>query len=65
MLTRTFLGGGRGIGLALAYAVAQAGSNVAVLDCLPEPHDDFAQLRDFGAKVEYYKYANDLSSCIF
>jgi sorbose reductase len=55
-------GGGRGIGLALAHAVAQAGSNVAVLDSLPKPHEDFAYLRDFGVKVEYYRYAKHANS---
>ena len=49
-------GGGRGIGLALAFACAQAGSNVAILDSLPEPHEDFTQLKDFGVKAKYYKY---------
>jgi sorbose reductase len=55
MLTKVFLGGGRGIGLALAYAVAQAGSNVAVLDSLTEPHADFTQLKEFGVKAEYFR----------
>ncbi|KAH8802564.1 short-chain dehydrogenase/reductase SDR [Xylogone sp. PMI_703] len=48
-------GGGRGIGLALAYAVAQVGGNVAVVDALDKPHEDFAGLKSLGVKSEIYK----------
>jgi FlaA1/EpsC-like NDP-sugar epimerase len=49
-------GGARGIGLALAYAVAQSGANVAVLDSLKEPHEDFWQLeKKFGIKAKMYQ----------
>jgi FlaA1/EpsC-like NDP-sugar epimerase len=49
-------GGGRGIGLALAYAVAQSGAHVAVLDALEEPHADFARLEGRGGgKALYYR----------
>jgi sorbose reductase len=34
-------GGGRGIGLAISKAIAQLGGNVAVLDSLPEPAEEF------------------------
>lgn len=53
----TFLGGGRGIGLALARQVAELGGDVAVLDFLKEPHKDFYELeKDFGVKVRYVRY---------
>ena len=55
--TTVITGGGRGIGLALTRACVEAGGNVAVLDALAEPHEDFADLKkEFTAsKVEYYK----------
>jgi sorbose reductase len=55
LLISTPPGGGRGIGLALAFAVAQAGSNVAVIDALPEPHEDFSELKNLDIKAKYYK----------
>lgn len=49
-------GGARGIGLALAHAVAQSGANVAVLDSLKAPHEDFWQLeKKFGIKAKMYQ----------
>ena len=61
--TTVITGGGRGIGLALTRACVEAGGNVAVLDALPEPHEDFADLKkEFTAsKIEYYKYVPQLS----
>ena len=49
MMGRTVLvtGGGRGMGFAIAKAIAQEGGNVAVLDVLPEPVPEF---NDFTAK---------------
>lgn len=50
-------GGARGIGLAFAFACAEAGSDVAVLDCLATPHEHFARLeKDYGVKVKLYLY---------
>ena len=47
-------GGGRGIGYASARAIAEYGGNVAVLDVLPKPVDDFETLaEEFGAKTSY------------
>jgi sorbose reductase len=47
-------GGGRGIGLAIAKALAQLGSNIAVLDALPEPTKEFHALSgDYGIKTVY------------
>lgn len=49
-------GGARGIGLALAFAVAEAGSDVAILDILNEPHEHFWLLqKSYGVKVHLYK----------
>ncbi|KAK9427099.1 hypothetical protein V1505DRAFT_381331 [Lipomyces doorenjongii] len=49
-------GGARGIGLALAFAVAEVGSDVAILDILDEPHEHFELLqKDYGVKVKFYK----------
>ena len=40
----------------MAYAVAEVGANVAVLDALDKPHDDFFELESrFGIKTKAYK----------
>ncbi|KIW14674.1 hypothetical protein PV08_07458 [Exophiala spinifera] len=47
-------GGGRGIGYAITRAIAEMGGNVAVLDVLPSPVEDFGTLEgDFGVKSRY------------
>lgn len=47
-------GGGRGIGFAICKAVAQLGGNVAVLDALPEPVDEFGTLGErYGVQAFY------------
>lgn len=52
-------GGARGIGLALAFAVAEVGSNVAILDILEQPHEHFHVLqKDYGIKAKLYKCVN-------
>lgn len=49
-------GGGRGIGLSLAYGAAQAGGNIAVIDSLSEPHEDFWEIeKRFGVKAKIYR----------
>lgn len=49
-------GGARGIGLALAFAVAEVGSHVAILDISDQPHEHFYRLqRDYGVVVRIYK----------
>jgi sorbose reductase len=48
-------GGARGIGLALAFAVAEVGASVAVIDAAAEPDKDFNVLQAMGAKARYYK----------
>lgn len=47
-------GGARGIGLALAFAVAEAGGQVAIIDTLGEPHAHFALLPKICFKVKLY-----------
>jgi len=47
-------GGGRGIGFAICKAVAQLGGNVAVLDALAGPVDEFDTLSTkYGTKTHY------------
>lgn len=49
-------GGARGIGLSLAFAVAEVGSHVAILDIATQPHEHFHRLQqDYGVKVKIYK----------
>ncbi|KAL5416906.1 hypothetical protein PMIN06_008527 [Paraphaeosphaeria minitans] len=50
--TTVITGGGRGIGLAIAEAAAEAGSNIAVLDVLDKPHKRISEL---GVKGKYYR----------
>jgi len=57
-------GAGRGIGLALARGAAELGSDIAILDTLESPHEDFIELQnDFGVKVKYYQYVS-LLCCV-
>lgn len=47
-------GGGRGIGLAICKAIAQLGGNIAVVDALPQPAEEFHNLsKDYGIKSMY------------
>lgn len=49
-------GGGRGIGFAICKAIAQQGGNVAVLDALPEPVEEFHTLeRRYGIKTFFQR----------
>lgn len=49
-------GGGRGIGYAITRAIAEMGGNVAVLDVLAAPVEDFGTLEpDFGVKARYLR----------
>lgn len=54
--TIVITGGARGLGLAFAFAVAEVGGNVAIIDALDTPHEHFYKLeKDFGVKVKLYK----------
>ncbi|KIX01090.1 uncharacterized protein Z518_10156 [Rhinocladiella mackenziei CBS 650.93] len=54
--TIVITGGARGIGLAMAYAVAEAGGNVAILDAASQPHEHFHRLKkEHDVKVEFYR----------
>lgn len=55
--TTVVTGGGRGIGLAVVRGCVEAGGDVAVLDALPSPHNDYAGLMvDFPkCKIKYYQ----------
>lgn len=60
--TIVITGGGRGLGLAFGFAVAEVGGNVAIIDLLDEPHDHFKKLEtEFGVKVKLYKYVFPLA----
>jgi sorbose reductase len=48
-------GGARGIGLALAFAVAESGGRVAIVDASRTPHEHYKCLEEIGAKVGYYQ----------
>ncbi|KAH7177043.1 hypothetical protein EDB81DRAFT_898665 [Dactylonectria macrodidyma] len=48
-------GGAKGIGLALGFAVAEAGASVAVIDAAPEPDQAFSKLKEVSAKVGFYQ----------
>jgi len=48
-------GGGRGLGLNFAIALAQCGAHVACIDVHPEPHDNFGKLTAFSSKAKYYR----------
>lgn len=47
-------GGSRGIGLEIAKACAEFGSDVALLDVL-EPHENISQMKSQGVRVGFYK----------
>ncbi|KAF9882942.1 hypothetical protein FE257_004877 [Aspergillus nanangensis] len=53
-------GGGRGLGLAMAEALLEAGAKVYCLDRLETPHPDFLAAKEhaeneYGSTLEYYK----------
>ncbi|KAF4995206.1 hypothetical protein FDECE_12878 [Fusarium decemcellulare] len=48
-------GGAKGIGLALGFAVAEAGASVAIVDAAPEPDQAFTKLQELSPKVGYYQ----------
>lgn len=48
-------GGARGIGLALAFAVAEAGGNVAIVDAASEPDVNYVTLKKICSEIRYYR----------
>jgi sorbose reductase len=48
-------GGARGIGLALAFAVSEAGASVATIEASAEPDKDFHLLQANGTRARYYR----------
>ena len=50
-------GGARGIGLALAFAVAEVGGEIAIVDTAAQPHEHFQKLKEVASRVEYYRLA--------
>ena len=49
-------GGGRGIGLAISKSIAQLGGNIAVLDALPEPAQEFHSIAsENGVRTSYQR----------
>ncbi|KAA8648270.1 putative short chain dehydrogenase/oxidoreductase [Aspergillus tanneri] len=53
-------GGGRGLGLAMAEALMEAGAKVCCLDRLDSPHPDFMKAKEhaeneYGGSLEYYQ----------
>lgn len=53
--TIVITGAGRGIGLALGFAVAEAGGKVAIIDSASEPHEAYAKLKNICPDVRYYQ----------
>jgi len=49
-------GGAQGIGLALAFACAEVGARVAVIDAKPEPHKDYYILKEQCSQLAMYQY---------
>lgn len=48
-------GGAQGIGLALAFACAEAGARVAVIDSKAEPYKDYHILKEQCSQLEMYQ----------
>lgn len=54
--TIVITGGARGIGLAFAFAIAEVGGNVAILDALDEPHEHFRELQNRFKDLKFMSY---------
>ena len=51
-------GAGRGLGLSFANGLAQVGANIAGVDLLDDPNEDFQKLTTYGGKAKYYRYVD-------
>ena len=60
--TVVITGGARGIGLAFAFAVAEAGGNVAILDVANEPHLHFYELGKRHPEQRFELYSTDVTN---
>jgi hypothetical protein len=48
-------GGAKGIGLALAFGVAEAGGKIAIVDASSQPSENYARLQKICSEVRYYQ----------
>ena len=48
-------GGARGISFALAFAVAEGGGKVVVVDAASEPNVNYVTLKKICSKIRYYQ----------
>ncbi|KAI5270704.1 hypothetical protein E4T47_05928 [Aureobasidium subglaciale] len=48
-------GGAKGIGLALAFGVAEAGGKIAIVDAAPQPSENYVRLGQVCPEVRYYQ----------
>lgn len=48
-------GAAKGIGLALAFAVAEAGGKLAIVDAASEPDEPYTALKQLCSDVQYYR----------
>lgn len=48
-------GGAKGIGLALAFGVAEAGGKIAIVDASSKPSENYARLQKICSEVRYYQ----------
>jgi hypothetical protein len=55
-------GGAKGIGLALAFGVAEAGGKIAILDASSAPDAAFQKLQSLCKEVKYYQSATHRKS---
>lgn len=62
--TIVITGGGRGIGLAFAFAVAEVGGNVAILDVSDEAHPHFHLLKERFPEQQFKMYKCVLPSLV-
>jgi hypothetical protein len=48
-------GAAKGIGLALAFGVAEAGGKVAIIDASSEPSENYSKLQKICSQLQYYQ----------
>jgi len=60
--TIVITGGARGIGLSFAFAIAEVGGSVAIIDALDKPHDHFFHLQKEFPKQTFKLYKSDVTN---